>query len=311
MFMLVALRATALVAMACIVGCKVVDEPPQGRSPLLPLATSPDTITLEVFSAPAPVEDPHLAALWGEVNEQPLSPELRKRLAQNGLRAGIASARVSDSLAALLKVTDKPISVEERSQVPLETEPGVLLRVLQPMPGKRNELVVSPVQNEISLLRNAGGSVEGKTYKKAEGRLALVAFPESEGRVRLELTPELHHGEMKTQATGSDGMFIWKSERDKQTFSELKIEATLAAGEMLLVTCLDDRPSSVGHHFFVQKQGEKPVRRLWVLRVAQAGPDQAFADWAGDAVQGTAAGPPEEPSSQSATVAAAKSAKGP
>ncbi|MEX2113265.1 MAG: hypothetical protein WD845_08775 [Pirellulales bacterium] len=274
------LRSTALgIALVCLVGCKLVDEQPKGRSPLAPVTPSPDQVTLEVFSAPAPLEDPRWAALWSEVDEQSLSPELRTRLAQNGLRAGVIGARVPDALASLLKVTDERVSDEERTKVPLDGKPSVVMRLMQPSPGKRHELILTGVRNRLSLLRSAGGEVIGKTYSQAEGRLAMHVFPQPGGQVRLELVPELHHGEPKTQTRPSDGMFIWTTERDKEVFAELKVDSVLAAGEMLLITCLDDRPGSIGHHLFVQTDGEAPLRTLWALRVAQAGADRAFVDW--------------------------------
>ena len=47
---------------------------------------------------------------------------------------------------------------------------------------------------------------------------------------------------------------------------------------MLVVTCLPDRPGSIGHYFFGVAGGEKPMQKLYVIRVAQAGPDRAFWD---------------------------------
>ncbi|MGD9721856.1 MAG: hypothetical protein AB7O59_10950 [Pirellulales bacterium] len=278
--MLVAARTVAFgVALCGLIGCKVVDEQPRGRSPLVPAVAAPDQVTLEIFSAPVPLDDPQLNNLWTKVDEQPLPPEVRARLAENGLRAGVISAQMPDELASLLSITDKPIAAEARTLVPIGTEPGVSMRLLQPRAGKRHELAVSAAQNEISLMCCEGGTVRGKTYRQAEGRLAMLAFPETSGRVRLELTPELHHGEPKTQTTGSEGMFIRTTEREKRVFADLKMAATLSAGEMLLITCLDDRPNTIGHHFFVDRKGDKPTRRLWALRVAQAAPDRAFADW--------------------------------
>ena len=47
------------------------------------------------------------------MDEQPLDPELRKRLAANGMRAGIVGPNVPDSLAELLKITDeRPVQTE-------------------------------------------------------------------------------------------------------------------------------------------------------------------------------------------------------
>jgi hypothetical protein len=267
------------IALVVVVGCKLVDEQPKGRSPLAPVASSPDQVTLEVFSAPAPLDDPRWQTLWSEVDEQSLSPQLRLRLARNGMRVGVIGARMPDALASLLKVTDERVSEEDRIKVPLDGKPSVVMRLMQPSPGKRQELILTSVRDRLSLLRNRAGEVVGKTYAKAEGRLAMHVFPESGGEVRLELVPELHHGEPKTQTTPSDGMFILTTQRDKEVFSELKIEASLAPGEVLLLTSLEDCPGSIGHQLFVRTEGETPLRTLWALRIAKAGGDRAFADW--------------------------------
>jgi hypothetical protein len=225
------------------------------------------------------LDDPRWQTLWSEVDEQSLSPQLRLRLARNGMRVGVIGARMPDALASLLKVTDERVSEEERIKVPLDGKPSVVMRLMQPSPGKRQELILTSVRDRLSLLRNRAGEVVGKTYAKAEGRLAMHVFPESGGEVRLELVPELHHGEPKTQTTPSDGMFILTTQRDKEVFSELKIEASLAPGEVLLLTSLEDCPGSIGHQLFVRTEGETPLRTLWALRIAKAGGDRAFADW--------------------------------
>ena len=271
-----------LIALVALFGCRIVDPSPQGRSPLVPLMLSPDAIALEVFSVPAPLDDPQMAALWTEVDEQPLPAACRAKLAQNGLRAGIVGNTVPDALAALLKVTDERISADERALVPIEAEEGIALTVMQPRTGERRDLITSPVHDEIALFRHVDKQVEGKTYHKAEGRLALRVFRERDGRVRLELTPELHHGEFKSRVRGSDGMMILKQERQMELFEELRTSATLAPGQMLLITCQPGRPGTVGHCFFTQAVGDKPMQKLYVLRVAQARPDRSFHEGASD-----------------------------
>lgn len=278
--MLVAYRAVAvLLALVVATGCQAVRAPTKGHSPLLPLVASPDVVTLEIFSAPVTMDDPRLAEVWAAVDEQPLAPELRQKLTINGVRAGVVNAHVPDCLAELLKVNDVPLSAEERTIVPMETETGVILRVMQPIPGKRHELIVSREYDQVSMLRFHDGELDGRTYRQAEGRLLLRCDSETDGRVRLELVPELQHGELRTQTTGHDGVFIWKPERQRQTFSELKMNVKLAAGEMFVIGCLPNRPQSVGHCFFTEQGTEKPTQRLWVVRVAQASPDRAFADF--------------------------------
>jgi hypothetical protein len=275
-----AMRAfVLLMILPALAGCKLVSALPKGRSPLLPVAASPDAITLEIFSAPAPLGDARLAALWAQVDEQPLPADLRRKLAQNGLRAGLVGPGLPDALADLLKVTDERVATEKRDIVPLETEPGVVLRVMQPRIGKRHEQVVSQSYDQMSLLRCVDGQVEGRTYYKAEGRLVLRVFAEADSRVRLELTPELHHGDFKNRFASSEAMLIMKQERQKQVFEDLKLNATLAPGQMIVITCLPDVPGSIGHFFFTQLDGDKPIQKLYVIRVAQARPDRSF--WEG------------------------------
>lgn len=73
--MQLALRAwVLLMVLLGTAGCKLVAASPKGRSPLLPLAASPDAITIEIFSVPVPLGDPKLTALWAQVDEQPLAP---------------------------------------------------------------------------------------------------------------------------------------------------------------------------------------------------------------------------------------------
>jgi hypothetical protein len=277
--MLVAMRACLLsFAMLAVAGCRVVEPHSAARSPLAPIALSPDAITLEVFSAPAPHDDAHFDELWQFVDEQPLPADLRVRLAANGMRAGLVGPNIPDSLAAALKVTDRRVEDDQRQLVSMNPDGGVTLRVVHLQIGKRTELSIPRVREETSLLEFVDGQARGKTYHKAECRLALRAFDKSDGRVQLELTPELHHGEFKSRVRGSDGMFLWTQERAKRIFHELKLEPTLAAGEMLLITSRPNRAASAGDHFFTGEAGDKPVAMLWVFRVSQGAPDPVFHD---------------------------------
>jgi hypothetical protein len=264
-----------------VVGCAAVVKPQAApKSPLAPLAVSPDSINLEVFTAPAPVSDPQLDELWKLVDEQSLPADLRTRLAENGLRAGIIGPNVPQALADVLKLTDQPLDSGQLESFNLDPS-AVKVRVLHATAGKRVELAVGNPREEITLLESTGGHVRGKTLQKAECRLALRAHLEDDGRVRVELTPELHHGEYKNniRGSGNDASFLLTQERPKRIFEELTLEPRLAPGQMLLVAARSDRPSSAGEHFFTDASGgAKPVKVLWALRAARASGDRAFAD---------------------------------
>jgi hypothetical protein len=162
--------------------------------------------------------------------------------------------------------------------MPVQAEEGVRLLVIQPRPGERRDLVTAQTVDELALLERHDREVEGRTYYKAEPRLNLRIASVSAGRLQLELTPELHHGDFKNRVTGSEGMMTWKQERQKRTFDELKLNATLAQGQMLVVSCRGDRPGSVGHHFFAQCGDGTALQKFYVFRMAQAHPDRSFAE---------------------------------
>lgn len=261
-----------------VAGCAPVVPQTVSKLPLAPLTAAPDAIALEVFSAPAPHDDPQFAALWELVDEQPLPAELRRQLAANGMRAGLVGPDVPTELAAVLKVTDRRVEDEDRQLVSMDPEGGVMMRLLHAHDGKRVELAIPEVREELTLLEAEDGQVRGKTYQQAECRIALRAFSETDGRVRLQLTPEMPHGAFKGRVRGNDGLFMLTQERETKVFSQLRIEPKLAPGQMLLVTRCADHPKTAGWHFFTHGGGEKPQAMLWVFRAARAAPDGAFED---------------------------------
>lgn len=275
--MLVAVRAILLsVIVLAIGGCRVVEPHAASKSPLIPLAVASDAISLEVFTAPIPQGDAQLAELWKLVDEQPLPADVRRRLGDNGFRAGLVGPNMPAALSDILKVTEQRTAEEDKHAVSLNPDGAVNLRVLHVKAGKRTELTLGSMHESLALLESIDAQIGGKTYRKAECRFGLRAYHESDGRLRLELTPELHHGEFQNRTRGSDGAWMFTQERPKRVFHELQMEPKLAPGQMLLVASLPGRTGSAGYHFFTDTSGDKPVPRLWVIRAARAAADTAF-----------------------------------
>lgn len=273
----VALRAILMSSIAIALGgCRVVEPPAGSKSPLTPLSVSPDAITLEVFSAPVPRGEEQLAALWKLVDEQTLPAELRQRMEKNGFRAGLIGPTVPAELAEILKITEQRTESDDQFKMALSPEEGVNLRVVHAKAGKRTEVALPEVREHLQLLESANREVGGKTYAQAECRLALRASYETDGRVRLEVVPEVHHGVFKSRVRGNDGMMMFTQERPKRVFAELQMEPTLGPGQMLVLAGRSDRPASAGYHFFHDTRGDRPVTMLWVIRVARGTHDPAF-----------------------------------
>ena len=154
---------------------------------------------------------------------------------------------------------------------------SLCLRLLQLRPGHPGEIVASHVYDELPLLDSDGGEVRGRRYNQAQGMFSLRAAPHAGGGVEIELLPELQYGAPRLRRVISEGMIRMEPGRDKRSFKQLALNATLAPGEMLVLTCRADRPGSVGQKFFTEPASDELVQKLIVIRVAQDGPDPLFA----------------------------------
>ncbi len=273
------LRNIALcIALVVVVGCKLVDEQPKGRSPLAPVASSPDQVTLEVFSAPAPLDDPRWQALWSEIDEQSLSPQLRTRLAQRhasrddrraharcaGLaakghgRAHLGRRSHQSAVGRQAWRRDALDATESRQAAGADTHQRARSALAVAQPGRR-----SGRENLSEGRRTTGNArVSGVRRRGAAGACARAASRRTEN-TNHSLRRQVHLDHAARQG------------------SLLRIEdrGNITPGEVLLLTSLDGCPSSIGHHLFVRTDSEAPLRTLWALRIAKAGGDRSFADW--------------------------------
>jgi hypothetical protein len=269
-------------SLALASGCARWQKEPMGDPVQLlrPAAASPESVTLEIFFVRAPWADPQLnGPLWERIDEQHFPAELRRRLAGNGLRAGLIGGQVPAELAAFMHLTDKqqPQKLEQRD-VSLEAEPDVRRRLLQLRSGRRGEILASDIYPSLPLLISDAGQVRGRTYEKAQGLFAILATPQPDRRVELILTPELHYGEARQQWSGStrDGILQLKMARPKETFADLELKTLLAPGQMLILSCLPDRPGSLGYHFFHDESGRGEEQKVLVVRLVKTPPGELY-----------------------------------
>lgn len=260
-----------LAALCALGGCTQLPEQ-RAELPLLPPQMSSDSVVIEVFFVRCTPGDKRLnCELWEEVDEQHFPAEVRERLITNGFRAGLVYGQVPVALSQLLELAGKSAPQEgmaENELTTLEAEPTVMRRHIQARPAQRNEIVASPVYDSLPVLVAEQGDVRGRTYRQAQGMLALKASPEPDGRVEFTLVPELHHEQARQRWVGRQGMLQMEAQRPRHTFDEMRLSAKLMPGDMLVFTSLPDRPGSLGHHFFTTSEGE-PAQKLLVVRLAQ------------------------------------------
>lgn len=262
-------------------GCKVLDAPAAGKSPLQTAKPSHDSVGLEIFFARFPADGKNGSPdVWQAVDEQQLSGELRRRLAQNGFRAGIVSSPLPEQLSDILKISEKPAVDPSESKADLLAEPAVTKRLLQIRTGHRGEIIASKLYDELPLLARDSGQVCGRTYRKADCRFALKATPGVDNELQLELVPEVQYGDAQLRQVVGEGTLRLEPGRPRKCFPELAARFVLRPGQMLLFASTPDTPGSLGHYFFTDDAGEQRTRRLLMIRLAQAGEDELFS--AGD-----------------------------
>jgi hypothetical protein len=280
-------RACGILLLSLLVmGCAPIVE--RRGSPLAKPCMSADSVVLEIYSARFPFNDPkYNEALWRQIDEQPIPPELRRALGEYGLRAGILQGQLPAELQELLNPPvegaasstppeKSPSQSLEQVVVDLEAELPVSRRVLQLRAAKRAEIQTSGVYESLPLLESGAGGLRGRPYPRGQGLLSLKSYPQPDGRVRLDLLPELHYGDPRVNIVGHQGVVRLQPGRSKKVFDHLAVSATLSPGEMLAIASLPNRPGSLGHYFFTEPTAGALNQKLLLIRLAQTQHNDLF-----------------------------------
>ena len=273
-------------ALACalVAGCqvKVFEKPPDSalEKLLRPVATAPDSVTLEIFYARIPLEkDRQADELWTSIDEQRFDADLRRRLLANGLRAGIVGGSLPQGLTELLSLqSEMPQASTNRLITGDSAMPRVMRQVKQL--NRRDAMMIqaSEVRDEAAVLISDQEHLSGDVYPQVQGVYALRAEASPGQRVALRIIPELRYGEMRNRYAGSDtGAFVTTPSQERKVFDQLTMEATLAPGELLVLGCLPEARASLGGMFHRVVAGGRQERKLILIRVLEVPPSEILA----------------------------------
>lgn len=269
-------------ALAFCAGCGRLLDSRGGSSPLTPLVTAPETVHLDVVFLNYPEGDAEINRdLWQRIDEQQIPVALRSRLQANGLRIGVIDSQLPEGLEKRLQLTDKPLQTETQLVADqLESDSPVRQRSLQIRAGRRANVICTGEHQkhaEMSILvRGENGEVTGKTYRKVSGMFAARAYPEGDGRVRLDLTPEIEHGDPQRRFDQSEGMLRVDFGPAHERFEPLRMEVVLSPGQMVVVGAAPGRPGSLGYRLFSEAVQDRKLQKLLIVRVARTGYEDSF-----------------------------------
>ncbi len=235
------------------------------------------TLPLEVFFLRCEEDHAGHDELWARVDEQLVGETVRRRLAANGLRAGILLGQLPEPILAAL---EPPVSAGEDGPPPpvnaADANPPVVRRVLRLLPGRESELVALKSIPDLVVLEQEEDGLHGANYADAVPHFTLKAWPAADGRVRVDLVPVIRHGPMERSFVGEDGAFKIETSQRKRVLDRLRCEVTVPADGLLIVGPAGDPGASVGDALFRPRSQGRAETRLLALRPLAPGVDPMF-----------------------------------
>lgn len=238
----------------------------QDSNPLPSIATSQEAVQLEIVFAKRPINDPLLGdALWQEVDQiGAIEAGKRKLLQKNGFRIGVASSDPPRALESMLGLSAKSAALSRASSQNLRGR-RVVLRS-----GADTEIQTSPLYRQCRLEIAGRGQTKSEQFQQARCVLRVKVNRLQGGWARLEFLPEIHHGpqRLRRKAQATEGIWRLHTSQNIEKLYDQRFEITLNVGEMVVVSCDQKNPRSVGHRFFIPAGDNPEFQRLLVVRLA-------------------------------------------
>ena len=251
-------------------------NPDENRGPLEKPRMAPDTVVLEVMFVHVASDANRLdSPTWVDMDETHLSIPMRRRLDANGIRCGLISGILPESMLELIESDRNTSDLEQRTGKVLP-QSGQRVQRMQFRTGQPGRIVVSPTMHEqLSVMVVDGDYVQGTTFRQAQCLFGLRTYPQGDGRIRLELAPEIHHGKTKTQFVGQDGAWLLKADRAIERFDQLEIVHLLDPGHTLVLSS-SPTPRGLGRSFFNDSLAASDTSIMVLIRLAQTQRNDLF-----------------------------------
>lgn len=253
------------------------NKPIIGTPPL-----SADTVVVETAFLKVSLDDTALEReIWESCDELVVSADLRRKLAANGIRVGVLGSTVPQGFRKLIdqQASQNPLDTPPDSQVtsPDKSDVTTRVQVIHCRPGKRTRIVTSIEYPELSCFETDDqGAVHGETLYQAVCQLGLKVAACGDGTAKVELTPEIEHGETRNRFVAADGAFALQPARERRVIERLRAEAALSPGQFLLIGTSPEA-CGIGKDFFTAELNSTPRRTILVLRILQTQADDLFA----------------------------------
>jgi len=236
-----------------------------------------DAVILEIafIRVPAKINSSD-STFWPALDETHLSVNDRKRLSQNGIRCGLIAGALPDSLNELINGDANTVDLEALTG-------GLNLNLenrnqrLQFRAGQAGQIVMSKsVKENITVITSDAQYAAAERFSQAQCQFQIKTYPQGDGRVRIELIPQIHHGDPRAEFTGQEGAWLLKTQRAVKQYDTVPIEALISPGESLLLSA-DSHNKGLGRQFFVINDDDEKTNHLLLMRLVHTQYDDLFA----------------------------------
>ncbi len=218
-----------------------------------------DVIQVQMALLERPVGDPLLNQdLWELVDDEGMGFEQKKVLRANGLRVCQIGGQAPDGL---LKLMLNPTSNPNPRGLTCHAEKPIPLLLGPPLAHCRFQLLQEGEAIPVDL-------------DQAQCQITLVPHLTGDNRLRLHFLPRIKHGELKQSACPvrePSGVLEWgqRWDQEEEEYPALAWDLTVAPNELVVVGTRPSWEGTLGHRFFINTEGGKPLQRLLVLRLAR------------------------------------------
>jgi hypothetical protein len=210
------------------------------------------------------------------VDEQAIPQEVRRMLDGSGFRCGVIEGPLPKTIREKL---DQATAAKDTvgNAVALDESERVSQKKLLIQAGRRSKVVLGELREKMIVLLAAPTGLRGETFQQAQCLFSLKCYPQTDGRVRVELTPEIEHGAVRQRVIGQaqDGAFRLDAGKDRAIFDQLRIAPELSAGQTLVITATPET-KGLGRQFFAEGASGSQEERVLLIRLAQSPADDLF-----------------------------------
>ena len=229
---------------------------------LKPIPKMRDGIRLDVFQVDRHVGDPRIGeSMWKAISQGgSLDPATIRSLNDNGFRFGTVPANAPLALQSLI-LSD--IQKSRSSQTGERT-----LHQSFAFPTGQNvflDIMRLPEGLEVVLPGPEGN--RPLTLHSAHAMLRVFAEKIEDGWARLEIVPEIHHGEALNRPVASDREWLMGNSQTIEPLYQLRFHVELNRGEMAVIGLKDHEKTPLGRWFF-RNQLEGALERVMMIRLA-------------------------------------------